>query len=113
MIIWKTGGERVLVCTSSCRFYFIFYFLFLVMVGASDAPVTSSAAKQTEPLVSQRSSRGVPKVPTSQHAPMSSATTATTTPTKRKFADETRLSCSILNIIKLGKHSWFYFLFLK
>lgn len=50
--------------------------------GASDAPVTSSAAKQTEPLVSQRSTRGVPKAPTSQHAPMSSATTATTTPTK-------------------------------
>ncbi|KAF3445622.1 hypothetical protein FNV43_RR10798 [Rhamnella rubrinervis] len=50
--------------------------------GASDVPVTSTIAKQTEPSATQRSSRPVPKAPTSQSASVSSDTTATTTPTK-------------------------------
>ncbi|KAL5560716.1 hypothetical protein UlMin_036927 [Ulmus minor] len=45
--------------------------------GGSDPP-----AKQTEASATQRSSRAVPKAPTSQHASLSSDTTATSTPTK-------------------------------
>ncbi|PON58867.1 26S proteasome regulatory complex, non-ATPase subcomplex, Rpn1 subunit [Parasponia andersonii] len=48
----------------------------------ADAPVTIPAAKQAETPAPQRSFRGVPKAPTSQYAPVSSESTATTNPTK-------------------------------
>lgn len=52
--------------------------------GASDAPVTSTAAKPAElPAAAvQRSTRAVPKAPTSQSASMSSDSEAPTTPAK-------------------------------
>ncbi|KAJ7950724.1 Eukaryotic translation initiation factor 4G [Quillaja saponaria] len=48
--------------------------------GVSDAISTSSVAKPAETSVAQRSTRAVPKAPTSQHAPLGSA--APTTPAK-------------------------------
>lgn len=49
-------------------------------------PVTSTITKQTEPSTTQRSSRPVPKAPTSQAASVSSDTVATSTPTKSEYA---------------------------
>ena len=50
--------------------------LIWVLIGATDAPVTSAAAKPAEPpapaAAVQRSSRPVPKAPTSQSSAMSS-----------------------------------------
>lgn len=61
------------------------------MVGAaSDVPTTSTAAKPTELLAPQRSTRAVPKPPTSQSASVNSDSTAPTTPAKgiyRSFGD--------------------------
>ncbi|KAI4354639.1 hypothetical protein L6164_003486 [Bauhinia variegata] len=50
--------------------------------GASDAPVANASAKSTEPSTTQRSTRTVPKAPTSQPPPMSSDPAAPTTPAK-------------------------------
>ncbi|KAI4354637.1 hypothetical protein L6164_003485 [Bauhinia variegata] len=49
---------------------------------ASDAPVTNASAKSNEPSTTQRSTRTVPKAPTSQPPPMSSDPAAPTTPAK-------------------------------
>lgn len=58
--------------------------MLLCVIGASDAPVTSTAAKPAELPVAaaQRSTRAVPKAPTSQSASMSSDSAAPTTPAK-------------------------------
>ncbi|KAK8630376.1 hypothetical protein V6N13_079173 [Hibiscus sabdariffa] len=50
--------------------------------GASDTPVTSSTAKPVESPANQRSSRAVPKAPTSQSAVLSSDSGIPATPTK-------------------------------
>ncbi|KAK6240155.1 hypothetical protein QUC31_005624 [Theobroma cacao] len=50
--------------------------------GASDAPVASSAAKPVESPATQRSTRAVPKAPTSQSATMSSDGSFPITPAK-------------------------------
>ena len=52
-------------------------------VGTSDA---SSVAKPTEASAAQRSTRDVPKAPTSQPAAISSESGAHMTPAKGKFA---------------------------
>ena len=53
-----------------------FIILIWVLIGATDAPVTSAAAKPAEPpapaAAVQRSTRPVPKAPTSQSSAMSS-----------------------------------------
>ncbi|KAF5472373.1 hypothetical protein F2P56_009095 [Juglans regia] len=49
---------------------------------ASDVPTTSTAAKPTELLAPQRSTRAVPKPPTSQSASVNCDSTAPTTPAK-------------------------------
>ena len=55
-----------------------FFFFIWVLIGAADAPVTSAAAKPAEPpapapaAAVQRSTRPVPKAPTSQSSAMSS-----------------------------------------
>ena len=68
-----------------CLTWFLIEFYELFILGASDAPVTVPAPKQAETSAPQRSSRGVPKAPTSQHAAVSSDATATTTPKKGEF----------------------------
>ncbi|GMJ01402.1 eukaryotic translation initiation factor 4G, CUCUMOVIRUS MULTIPLICATION 2 [Hibiscus trionum] len=50
--------------------------------GASDSPVTSSAAKPVESHVNQRSTRAVPKAPTSQSVTLCSDSSIPATPTK-------------------------------
>lgn len=50
--------------------------------GASETTVTTTAPKQTEPSVQQRSSRAVPKAPASQSASVTSDTRAPNTPVK-------------------------------
>ncbi|XWS35564.1 hypothetical protein CRYUN_Cryun20dG0008000 [Craigia yunnanensis] len=50
--------------------------------GASDAPVASAVAKPVESPATQRSTRAVPKAPTSQSATMSSESSFLTTPAK-------------------------------
>ena len=65
----------------------VFFFLIWVLIGATDAPVTSAAAKPAElpaPAAAvQRSSRPVLKAPTSQSSTMSSdPATAPKTPIK-------------------------------
>ncbi|KAM2695468.1 hypothetical protein EV1_039958 [Malus domestica] len=50
--------------------------------GGSDAPVASTASRTAEASASQRSSRTVPKPPTSQSASMTSDTRTPTTPAK-------------------------------
>ncbi|KAM2695465.1 hypothetical protein EV1_039955 [Malus domestica] len=53
--------------------------------GGSDAPVARTASRTAEASASQRSSRTVPKAPTSQSASVISDTRTPTTPAKRKF----------------------------
>ncbi|GMI91126.1 eukaryotic translation initiation factor 4G, CUCUMOVIRUS MULTIPLICATION 2 [Hibiscus trionum] len=53
--------------------------------GASDSPVTSSAAKPVESHVNQRSTRAVPKAPTSQSVTLCSDSSIPATPTKGLF----------------------------
>ncbi|RZC29199.1 Eukaryotic translation initiation factor 4G isoform E [Glycine soja] len=50
--------------------------------GGSDAPITNATAKSSELLAAQRSSRAVPKAPTSQPPSMSPDPAAPTTPAK-------------------------------
>ncbi|KAH1054445.1 hypothetical protein AAZX31_08G329700 [Glycine max] len=50
--------------------------------GGSDAPITNATAKPSESLAAQRSTRTVPKAPTSQPPAMSSYPAAPTTPAK-------------------------------
>lgn len=52
------------------------------MIGGSDAPVTHATAKPSESSTAHRSTRAVPKAPTSQPPPMSSDPAAPTTPAK-------------------------------
>lgn len=56
------------------------------MIGASDAPVASNVSKPNETSVTQRSTRGVPKAPTSQSASLSSDNAAPMTPAKGMVA---------------------------
>lgn len=58
------------------KIYVIGILILHCYVGASDAPVGSGAAKQVESSASQRSTRAVPKAPTSQSASVSSDGTA-------------------------------------
>ncbi|KAK7395545.1 hypothetical protein VNO78_16107 [Psophocarpus tetragonolobus] len=50
--------------------------------GGSDAPLTNATAKPSEPSAAQRSTRAVPKAPTSQPPAMNSDPAAPTTPSK-------------------------------
>ena len=54
----------------------------LYNIGGSDAPITNATAKSSELLAAQRSSRAVPKAPTSQPPSMSPDPAAPTTPAK-------------------------------
>lgn len=55
------------------------------VIGASDAPVSSGTAKPNETPITQRSSRAVPKAPTSQSATLISDTASPMTPAKGNF----------------------------
>lgn len=54
----------------------------LYNIGGSDAPITNATAKPSESLAAQRSTRTVPKAPTSQPPSMSPDPAAPTTPAK-------------------------------
>lgn len=75
---------------------------FVVMVhmlgAASDVPTTSAAAKPTELLAPQKSTRAVPKPPTSQSASVNADSTAPRTPAKgmsRSFGDRSIICLTI------------------
>lgn len=54
----------------------------MFVAGGADAPVASGASKQTEVSTPQRTTRTLPKAPTSQSASMTSEITGPTTPAK-------------------------------
>jgi len=56
--------------------------LLCFIIGVSDAPVSNATAKPFESSAVQRSTRAVPKAPTSQPLSMSSDPAAPTTPAK-------------------------------
>lgn len=65
-------------------FLFVVCMYYCFVVAISDARVTGAVAKPTEGQHTQRSTRDVPKAPTSQSSPLSSDGAAPTTPAKGK-----------------------------
>lgn len=79
--------------------HFMLKVFVICIVGAMDAPVSGVTVKQTD-VPTQKSTRGVPKVPSSNTATTGSYTTVPTTPAKGK----THL---VLNIYTHTSNLWF------
>lgn len=74
----------------------------MFVLGASDAPVGANSSKQVDLSTPQRSTRAVPKAPTSQSASMSSDSTASATQAKGFF------SLHVLGFINASSNHEFY-----
>lgn len=80
-----SNNQQFFLFLSCLEIFFCFVCMYdYIAIAISDAKVTGAVAKPPEGPHSQRSTRDVPKAPTSQSTPLSSDGPAPTTPAKGK-----------------------------